>query len=327
MLRLERRTGRARWRQPIPVTPAPISSSAASSPASSQRPAARIRPRCRPLMAGTWRGCSDYAGAAKDPGGWDRPSATGPSARDEDDLSDGCGRPRRRSRRCRCRSSDEPSTLAELCIVACAEAFRTDGEIVATGIGPVPRLGAGLAKTDPFARTDDDRWRGLAGRAAGADWRRAATTTARRRVICRSRASSTARCGPGGGTRWSRRRRSTASARPICPRSAARTQQPKTQMLGARGFPGNSDPPCQFDVHPGPFAARVRRRRSRSLSSPGYNPARRMPGANYSDIDLRLIVTNLCVMDFGGPDHAIRVVSLHPGVHFDEVQEATGFRR
>ena len=30
-------------------------------------------------------------------------------------------------------------------------------------------------------------------------------------------------------------------------------------------------------------------------------------------------------MDFGGPDHAIRVVSLHPGVTLDQVQEATGF--
>ena len=38
-----------------------------------------------------------------------------------------------------------------------------------------------------------------------------------------------------------------------------------------------------------------------------------------------MIVTNLCVMDFGGKDNAIRVVSLHPGVTFEQVQEATGF--
>ena len=30
-------------------------------------------------------------------------------------------------------------------------------------------------------------------------------------------------------------------------------------------------------------------------------------------------------MDFGGPDNAVRVVSLHPGVTFDAVQAATGF--
>ena len=36
-------------------------------------------------------------------------------------------------------------SLAELCIAACSEAFRGNGEIVATGVGPVPRLAAGLA--------------------------------------------------------------------------------------------------------------------------------------------------------------------------------------
>ena len=30
-------------------------------------------------------------------------------------------------------------------------------------------------------------------------------------------------------------------------------------------------------------------------------------------------------MDFNGPDKAIRVVSLHPGVSFELVQENTGF--
>jgi hypothetical protein len=29
------------------------------------------------------------------------------------------------------------ATLAELCIVACADAFRGSGEVIATGIGPV----------------------------------------------------------------------------------------------------------------------------------------------------------------------------------------------
>ena len=65
------------------------------------------------------------------------------------------------------------------------------------------------------------------------------------------------------------------------------------------------------------------------VSSAGYNPARRIAGGNYSGIDLRRIVTNLCVMDFGGPDadgfRAIRVISLHPGVTFAAVQEQTGF--
>ena len=62
------------------------------------------------------------------------------------------------------------------------------------------------------------------------------------------------------------------------------------------------------------------------VSGPGYNPARFAPGMKMDYIDLRRIVTDLCVMDFGGPDHAVRVRSLHPGVTFEQVQAATGFQ-
>lgn len=41
--------------------------------------------------------------------------------------------------------------------------------------------------------------------------------------------------------------------------------------------------------------------------------------------DLRQVVTNLGVFDFSGPDGAMHVVSLHPGVTREEVQSATGF--
>ena len=42
--------------------------------------------------------------------------------------------------------SSEDYTLAELCICAAAEAWRDAGEVLASGIGLVPRLGASLAK-------------------------------------------------------------------------------------------------------------------------------------------------------------------------------------
>jgi glutaconate CoA-transferase subunit B len=57
----------------------------------------------------------------------------------------------------------------------------------------------------------------------------------------------------------------------------------------------------------------------------GYNPGRWPAGAPVRHIDLRFIVTDLCVMDFGGREHAIRVRSLHPGVVLADVQSATGF--
>ena len=37
------------------------------------------------------------------------------------------------------------------------------------------------------------------------------------------------------------------------------------------------------------------------------------------------MITNLCVMDFGGPDHQVRLVSLHPGVAVEQVQKNTGY--
>ncbi len=41
--------------------------------------------------------------------------------------------------------SDKPQfTLAELLIVAASEAWRDNGEVLASGLGIIPRLGAGL---------------------------------------------------------------------------------------------------------------------------------------------------------------------------------------
>jgi glutaconate CoA-transferase subunit B len=61
------------------------------------------------------------------------------------------------------------------------------------------------------------------------------------------------------------------------------------------------------------------------VSGVGYNPARWPAGVKQSFVDLRRIVTDLCVLDFEGPDKAMRVRSLHPGVSFEQVQAATGF--
>jgi glutaconate CoA-transferase subunit B len=61
------------------------------------------------------------------------------------------------------------------------------------------------------------------------------------------------------------------------------------------------------------------------VSSIGYNPARLPKGHSLDDVDIRLVITDLCVMDFGGPEHQIRLVSLHPGVTAEEVQENTGY--
>ena len=61
------------------------------------------------------------------------------------------------------------------------------------------------------------------------------------------------------------------------------------------------------------------------VASAGYNPARLAKGWDLSEIDIRWVLTNLAILDFGGPQHQMQVRSLHPGVTVEHVQEATGF--
>ncbi len=57
----------------------------------------------------------------------------------------------------------------------------------------------------------------------------------------------------------------------------------------------------------------------------GVGPARaRANGADRFQ-DLRRIVTDLAVLDFTGPDGAVALASLHPGVTLDRVVDATDF--
>jgi glutaconate CoA-transferase subunit B len=217
--------------------------------------------------------------------------------------------------------TDTSYSLAELVIVACAEAWRDNGEIMATGIGPLPRIGAGLAKmtfSPAIQTTDGECWytsepvppgkrhaepefEGLSNydRVFSALW------SGKRHALV----------GPVQMDRFGQANISVVGDH----------KKPKIAMLGARGFPGNSI------SHPNSFFFPSHNKRTfvegevDFVCMAGYNPARYRNGAPPQGLDLRIIVTNLCVMDFGGPDHQIRVVSLHPGVTFEEVQENTGF--
>jgi glutaconate CoA-transferase subunit B len=215
-------------------------------------------------------------------------------------------------------------SLAELLIVACSEVFRGNGEIVATGIGPLPRLGASLAKTThtpelmmtdgeaylvedpvPIGPRDYDA-RKPAGYLPFSRFFDSAVWTGRRHALV----------SPIQIDRFGQMNLSYIGGT---------FEQPKVQMLGARGFPGNTIHHINSMFIPAHSKRIFVEGEVHSVSSVGYNPARRLPGVNFSGVDLRFIVTNLCVMDFGGPDHAIRVLSLHEGVTLDAVREATGF--
>lgn len=220
------------------------------------------------------------------------------------------------------------ATLADLCVVACSEAFRGNGEIIATGVGPVPRLAAGLAKlthTPELMMTDGEAYLVEQPVPLGP-----------RRYEDRKPAGWLPFSRFFDSAVWTGRRHAMVTPTQIdrfgqinLSQLGGTHRQPKTQMLGVRGFPGNTI------YHPNSFFFPSHTTRVfvpgevDMVSGVGYNPARRVPGGNYTGVDLRRIVTNLCVMDFGAPDadglRGIRVVSLHPGVTFPQVQEATGF--
>ena len=217
--------------------------------------------------------------------------------------------------------TDPSYTLAELVIVACAEAFRDVGEVMATGIGTLPRLGAGLAKLtfSPAIQTSDGE--GMYASEPVPLGKRAAEPEFEG-WISYDRVFSAL---------WSGRRHAMVGPVQIDRYGQANIsvigdhRRPKSAMLGARGFPGNSV------CHGNSFFVPNHTRRAfvegevDFVCMAGYNPDRYLNGKPPAGLDLKVIVTNLAVLDFGGPEHRVRIVSLHPGVMVEEVDENTGF--
>jgi len=213
-------------------------------------------------------------------------------------------------------------TLAELMIVAASEAWRDNGELLASGITTIPRLGASLAKlthSPELLMTDSEAYLVSEPVPLGprGDYQpKIEGYMPFERVFeCVWGGRRHAMIGPTQIDRWGQTNLSAVGD----------YAKPKSAVLGVRGLPGNSL--CHansfFVPNHGPrvfVSGEVD-----MVSGVGYNPARWQPGMRRDDIDLRLIVTDLCVMDFEGPEHAVRVRSLHPGVSFEQVQAATGF--
>ncbi|MFI6326014.1 CoA-transferase subunit beta [Nonomuraea sp. NPDC050556] len=198
---------------------------------------------------------------------------------------------------------------ADVCVVACAEAFRGDGEILAAGIGgAVTVLAARLARltfepelithdgvclltgdVPPLGRTPeviegwlpfrDHLWLVLNGR---------------RHVML-------------GASQIDRFGNTNISC-------IGDWAQPKSQLLGVRGAPGNTR--CN------PTSYWIPRHTPRVF----VEKVDMVSGVGTADAyDLRRVVTNLAVLDFATPTGTMRLASVHPGVTVDEVIAATGF--
>lgn len=213
-------------------------------------------------------------------------------------------------------------TLAELMIVASSEAWRGNGEVLASGIGVVPRLGAGLAKlthSPELMMTDSEAYLVEEPVPLGP---RGAYVPKFSGYMSFARVFD---CVWGG--------RRHAMIGPIQIDRFGQTNlsgigdpfKPKVQMLGMRGLPGNSISHINSMFVPNHGPRVFVSGEVDVVGGVGYNPARWPKGASDRHVDLRLIITDLCVMDFDGPRHAIRVRSLHPGVTLEQVRAATGF--
>jgi acyl CoA:acetate/3-ketoacid CoA transferase beta subunit len=211
------------------------------------------------------------------------------------------------------------ATRAEVCVVACAEAWRGDGAILASPMGLIPTLGAKLARLtfspgllltdgeatllapgDPDAVTEGSVTEGWL------PYRNVFTMLAagRRHVMM-------------GAAQLDRSGNQNIS----CIGDHAR---PKAQLLGVRGAPGNTiNHPVSYWVprHSG----RVFVERADMVCGIGYDRAAALGPRQARFHELRVIVTNLAVLDFATPDHSMRLRSVHPSVSVDDVIAATGF--
>ena len=214
-------------------------------------------------------------------------------------------------------------SLAELCIVAASRAWADDGEVLATGIGLIPRLGASLAMLScnpELLMTDGEAYLldtpVPVGKRDASDINIAGWMPYSKVFDVIYGGKRHAMVTPVQIDRWGQTNISHIGTQ---------HEQPKSQLLGCRGFPGNtiSHPNSMFIPNHGQrtfVSGEVD-----MISGVGYNPERWPEGRIPVSVCLRYCITDLCVMDFGGKDNGLRVLSLHPGVSFEEVQENTGF--
>ena len=209
-------------------------------------------------------------------------------------------------------------TRAEVCVVAVAECFRGDGEILANPIGIIPMIGGRLARAafEPdLCMTDGEATLIANDRAVVApgervveywnpyrsmfDW----VWSGRRHVMM-------------GATQVDRYGNQNLAA-------IGDYDRPKVQLLGYRGAPGNTinDPTSYWVPNHSPkvFVPAVD-----TVTGIGWDRAAAL-GEGGRFVDVRRVVTNLAVLDFETPDRRMRLRSVHPRVTVDEVVAATGF--
>ena len=201
------------------------------------------------------------------------------------------------------------ATRDEICVIACAEAWRGDGPVLASAFGIIPTLGVRLARATfaPALLVSDGEALLVANDLpVGSDdklvegWVPFRTVfdmvwAGRRHVMM-------------GATQIDRHGNQNISA-------LGAHAKPKVALIGVRGAPGNTiNHATSYWV--ATHSARIFVETVDVVSG---------VGTDRGAAGLRRVVTNLCVFDFETPDGAMRIRSLHPGVSVDEVLANTGF--
>jgi acyl CoA:acetate/3-ketoacid CoA transferase beta subunit len=195
-------------------------------------------------------------------------------------------------------------TRAEICVVACAEAWRGDGEILASPMGLIPALAARLARAtfSPDLLLSDGEAYLLSGDTVEG-WLpyRAVfdlVASGRRHVMM-------------GASQLDRYGNQNISC-------VGDWNRPKAQLLGVRGAPGNTvNHPTSYWVPR--HSRRVFVDHVDLVSGVGND----RDGGRFHA--LRVVVTDKAVLDFATADGRMRLRSVHPGVTVDEVLVHTGF--
>ncbi len=218
-------------------------------------------------------------------------------------------------------SSTQPATIDEIAVVALAEAFRGDGEILCNPIGTVPMCAGRLARAtfEPDMVYTD----GVAMLAHGnlpvgdADAERIPEAYMPYRSLF--------------DVVWSGRRHVVMGASQMDMYGNQNFaaigddySKPKVQLLGMRGAPGNlinNKTSYWLPNH----STRVFVPSVDVVSGPGYDRMREVGEVGSRFHNIVRVVTPLAAMDFETPDNRMRLRSLHPGVTVDEVVENTGF--
>ncbi len=210
------------------------------------------------------------------------------------------------------------SSLADVVVCAAADAFRGDGEIFASGMGTIPMLGARTARAtfEPDLLVSDGEAFFIGNDLPlGSDDKIVEGWIPFRSVF---------------DTLWGGRRHVMMGASQMDRFGNSNIAvigpfaNPKAQLLGVRGGPGNTINHATSFFIP-KHSTKVFVESVDMVSGLGYDRASRLGEVVRRHHRLPRIITNMAVMDFESADHSMRLRSVHPGISVADVQSATGF--